>query len=561
MNNNTIQSDLFKRTFESFWKYWKLEVNNFDSKKEWWEITKVKIKNLCIEISKKLNVKERDIKNLEAKLGELLENEVENTPEILNLKEKIKLYYDKQSEAARIRSKINWYEKGEKSTKYFFDLEKKRGVEKLWTRIKTDDGHYKDDIDSILAEQFKFYQNLFSSEGWDIDAANMLIQNVESKLCEDDKLYLDSTIELEEIEKAVQEIKPEKSPGEDGIIGEFYKSYWYLIKEHFVEVISEIFSSNQLADSQYKGIITLLYKNGEREDIKNWRPITLLNVDYKIVSKILANRLKQVLPKIIDSDQKGFVQGRQIFEGNRLLQDIIDYVDMTDDEGAIIFLDQQKAFDRSEWGWVDLCTDHFNFGQKFRDWISMLFKYAKTCIQTNGFTSKFMTITRSLRQGCPVAPMLYILQAEPLAATIRSNKKIVGFKLPNSYGLDIEAKLNMFADDTQILNKTEESIDETFRILGIYESASGAKMNFNKTVGMFLGKWRNKKPRFKNIHWTKNPVKALGVMHGYNVDIDTIWLDKIKKNQELSRSVEDQRFNIRGKSPYIKVLCIVINWI
>ena len=253
----------------------------------------------------------------------------------------------------------------------------------------------------------------------------------------------------------------------------------------------------------------------------------MLNVDYKIVSKILASRLKQVLPKIIDSDQKGFVQGRQIFEGNRLLQDIIDYVDMTDDEGAIIFLDQQKAFDRSEWGWVDLCMDHFNFGQKFRDWISMLFKYAKTCIQTNGFTSKFMTITRSLRQGCPVAPMLYILQAEPLAATIRSNKKIVGFKLPNSYGLDIEAKLNMFADDTQILNKTEESIDETFRILGIYESASGAKMNFNKTVGMFLGKWRNKKPRFKNIHWTKNPVKALGVMHGYNVDIDTIWLDKI----------------------------------
>lgn len=98
-----------------------------------------------------------------------------------------------------------------------------------------------------------------------------------------------------------------------------------------------------------------MYKNGEREDIKNWRPITLLNNDYKIISKLLAERLKRILPKIINTDQKGFVQGRQIFDANRLLQDIIDYTDMTNEEGAIIFLDQQKAFDRTEWSWVDLC--------------------------------------------------------------------------------------------------------------------------------------------------------------------------------------------------------------
>jgi hypothetical protein len=91
-----------------------------------------------------------------------------------------------------------------------------------------------------------------------------------------------------------------------------------------------------------------MFKSGEREDIKNWRPITLLNVDYKIVSKILAERLKRVLPNIINTDQRGFVKGRNIFQRNRLLQDIIDYTEMADEEGAIIFLDQQKAFDRAE---------------------------------------------------------------------------------------------------------------------------------------------------------------------------------------------------------------------
>ena len=120
----------------------------------------------------------------------------------------------------------------------------------------------------------------------------------------------------------------------------------------------------------------------------------------------------------------------------------------------------------------------------------MLFKEAKTCINTNDFTSRYVSITRSSRQGCPIAPMLYILQAEPLAASIRQNPCITGIELPHRSGhTGREAKLNMFADDTQIINKTEKYIEESFRILNIYEKASGAKMNLDKTVGMYLGKW------------------------------------------------------------------------
>ena len=226
-------------------------------------------------------------------------------------------------------------------------------------------------------------------------------------------------------------------------------------------------------------------------------------MDYKIVSKILAERLKRVLPNIISTDRKGFVKGRNIFQGNRLLQHIIDYAEMEDEEEAIIFLDQQKAFDRAEWGWIDLCFEKFGFSDCFRDWVKMLFKNAKTSIQTNGFVSRFVNISGSNRQGCPIALMLYILQAEPLAASIRRNPKIVSISLPNRNGPDIESKVNMFADDTQLINKTEESIEETFKALGIYEKASGAKMNLEKTVGMYLGKWRNKNPRFKNIKWSK----------------------------------------------------------
>ena len=123
---------------------------------------------------------------------------------------------------------------------------------------------------------------------------------------------------------------------------------------------------------------------------------TLLNSDCKIIAKILAERLKVVLPKLIHSDQKGLVKGRNISEANRLLQDVIEYTDREDDDGIIIFLDQQKAFDRVEWGWVDHVLSKYKFGEQFREWVQMFFKYAQTCIKT-GFVSKYFNISRSCR--------------------------------------------------------------------------------------------------------------------------------------------------------------------
>ena len=124
-------------------------------------------------------------------------------------------------------------------------------------------------------------------------------------------------------------MKQNKSPGDDGTVSEFYIRYWYLIKEELTKVIKYTFLSNTLAPSQYRAMLTLLYKKGESEDISNWRPISLLNSDYKIITKILAERLKlllpNILPYIIHPEQKSFVNGRNIFYANRLLQDVIEY--------------------------------------------------------------------------------------------------------------------------------------------------------------------------------------------------------------------------------------------
>lgn len=363
---------------------------------------------------------------------------------------------------------------------------------------------------------------------------------------------LDSNINMEELEKVLKDLKTNKSPGEDGIISEFYILYWDIIKNDFFTLLQEIFDKNVLSKSQHKGVLTLLHKGGERENIKNWRPLTLLNTDYKIIAKLLAMRLKKVLPKIIHSDQKGFVKGRNISDANRLIQDIIDYIDNEDEDGIIIFLDQQKAFDRVEWEWVDFVLEKFNFGGKFRQWIKMLLYDAITCIKTNGHVSKYFSITRSARQGCPIAPLIYILQAEPMACAIRGNKEIEGIQIPGEGGKSIETKLCMFADDTQLFNKNEKSVEKSFDVLTLYEKASGSKLNFDKTKGLLIGSLKRKKLKFNKIKWITGSVKTLGVNHGYEIDNDAIWQSIIEKIKNCVHVWKSRKLSFSGKTLIVK---------
>jgi hypothetical protein len=139
---------------------------------------------------------------------------------------------------------------------------------------------------------------------------------------------------------------------------------------------------------------------------------------------------------LVHPDQKGFVKSRNITEANRMIQDIIQYLDEEDEEGIIVFLDQQIAFDRVEWGLVDFVLKAFNFCEKIRGWIQMLVKSATTSI---GFVSKYFSRSCSCRQGCPVAPLIYILQAQPMACAIRGSNDIQRIHLPGELyrvGLD-----------------------------------------------------------------------------------------------------------------------------
>ena len=307
MNASIIKTDLFSRTFRTYWAQNKNKKNDFEDPRKWREQTKCKIKNIAKECSKVLNKrykKEHDIEK------ELNEPNLTIEREIL-LKQELKEIHDYKTEGAKIRSTIKWHEEGEKSTRYFFNLEKVRAKQKVWDEIKCSNGKISSDIDVILHEQCQFYKNLYTSEHTEKLCQYNLLATIDKKISNESKTYLEETVTEENLLSALKKMKNFKSPGEDGICIEFYKEFWDDIKLEFVQMVDYIQTHNKLCQSQYKGVITLLYKQGERNEIKNYRPITVLNNDYKIIAKAFAEKLKSVQPQIISEDQKRICQGQK----------------------------------------------------------------------------------------------------------------------------------------------------------------------------------------------------------------------------------------------------------
>ena len=178
-------------------------------------------------------------------------------------------------------------------------------------------------------------------------------------------------------------------------------------------------------------MISLIPKDANLKDLANWRPITLLNVDYKITSKAIATRIEKVLPLIIHSNQTGFIKGRYIGENIRLITDILEQTKAQDIPGILLLLDFRKAFDTVEWGFIQNTLDLFNFGSNIKQWVKTFYNNTESSVLHNGFTTSYFKLSRGVRQGCPLSPYLFILGAEILAARVRLERNIEGIKLFN----------------------------------------------------------------------------------------------------------------------------------
>ena len=265
-----------------------------------------------------------------------------------------------------------------------------------------------------------------------------------TKLSDIEKESCEGKISLQECHTALKAMSDNKSPGIDGFTLEFYKFFWNDIKIFLVRSLNASYDMGKMSITQRRGVITSIPKPIKlRFYLKNWRPISLICVDYKIASTVIANRLKIVLPSIISETQKGFLKNRCILENTRLLYDLMQKLDEEEGEGLLLLVDFEKAFDSLEWSFIERALNFFNFGESLRKWVKVFYTDIMITILYNGHLSTFFPIERGVRQGDPLSPYLFLICVELLADGIKANTNVKGIKTK-----DTEFLIGQYADDT-----------------------------------------------------------------------------------------------------------------
>ena len=447
-------------------------------------------------------------------------------------KGKLKRIHDIRGKEAIFRSKTKWLEQGERPTKYFFNLEKNNYEKKLIREVKLENGEIISNFAQVNKEIEDFYGKMYTSKmsgnnTCDVSEHNHNIHKfIEGlnipQLNIEEQESLEKDLTLEELKDALTSVADNKSPGEDGFTKEFYEAFFDLLGKYLLNSYNEAFNRGSLSVSQKRGTTTLIPEGDENlSDLKNWRPISLLNIDYKILSKALAKRMEQYLPKLIHSDQTGFVNGRYIGQNIRLLSDIMDFLDSKKCQGIFQFVDTL------EWSFISKTLEAFNFGNNFKKWFNVLYNSVQSSVVNGGFMTNYFEITRGVRQGCPLSPSLFILAVELLALKIRQNTKCEGIYLPNNQ----EVKISQFADDTTIITNNTDSLKSHLQTIEWFGTVSGLKLNKKKTKVMWLGTIKHSNSNILEFKSTKNPIKVLGTFLSYNQNknIEENFLSRIRK--------------------------------
>ena len=485
------------------------------------------------------------------------DNEINKLEEIRNELDKLYTY---KCKGAYIRAREKWMEFGEKSTKYFLKRETMNGIKKEIDCI-VQNGKTFTKKNEVLKVRKNYFRKLYSGGEHDSDTniKSYLNDTELHVLDENDAISCEGLLTEDDCYKAVLSMQNNKAPGCDGLSSEFYKCFWPDIKDMLIESLNEGYTQGGLSESQRQGILTLLFKKGDRKILDNWRPISLLNTDYKILARVLSQRLQRVIQKIISFDQTGYIKGRSASDNLRLVQDVIDYCNNLEEQGLILFLDFKQAFDCVNHEFLFETLKRFNFKESFIQWVKVLYINAEGKVINNGWISQSFKIKRGVRQGCPLSALLFVLVVEVMASRIRSNKNIHGINIPiREDPFTYELRISQLADDTALFVNSIQAGNVAIQDVITFGEHAGLKLNYDKTKVMPLNINYDEDNFVNDLDWTEEPIKYLGVVLSLNTDEfnELNWSVKIEKIKRIITLWKMRNLTYYGKIVIIKMLLV-----
>ena len=451
-----------------------------------WETLKAFLRGCIISFMGARNKKNRaKLMELEKQIHDLdKENARHPSMDIYKQILELRIQYNQITSAKISKSflflKQRYFEFGEKPQKLLARQLRKLESDRTIHKIKSEQGTPLTSLKDINNRFKEFYEVLYSSKtnAAPGDMEHFLDQINLPSLTQRDNNLLNKDITITEIIETIKTLNGGKTPGPDGLPCELYKEFADILAPYMLKMYSLAFKNKSLPQSLSEAVITLIPKKGkDPEDVGGYRPISLLNVDQKILSKILANRLNTFMDKLAYRDQTGFIPGRNSSTNLRRLFDIMYNSDPLQKDLVVASLDAEKAFDQIEWDYLFEVLKRFNLGDTFISWIKLLYNNPTAQILTNGVLSSRFELFRSTRQGCPLSPILFALAIEPLAESIRTDPTIHGVECAGS-----SDKISLYADDVLLfITKPQISLPAILNKINQFGKFSGYRINWTKS--------------------------------------------------------------------------------
>lgn len=438
----------------------------------------------------------------------------------------------------RLRSRAIWLTEGDNNTKFYHKFANgRKAINTIW-ELRDQQGHTITNQQNLARLATEHFSGIYKAPG------NVNILEI-MRVAELFPRYVDQEnseellkeVTMDELEATLKWFKKDKSPGPDGWTIEFYISFFDILGHDLLRLVEDSRRRGRISSAIKSTFIALIPKTDNPLSYDEFRPISLCNCLYKIIAKILANRLKPILSQHISSEQFAFLHHRQIHEAIATAQELMHTLQTKKQKGMILKVDLSKAFDRTNWLYLRLLLTHLGFPYVFIKWVMSCITDVPYSVLLNGEATTFFTAERGLRQGCPLSPLLFLLIMEGLSRIILSTRdrhQITGIKIVDNFFLTHM----LFVDDILIfLNGSIGDSTSLHNSFHLFQHATGMLINNNKstitTVGCSVHEITYTTQRFPFVTLELNEgIKYLGFRlkpSGYKI-ADWLWLiSKVEK--------------------------------